>query len=93
MEFITRCALRREELPMIACDCSKCDWYIRDPQSENCFWVLAKHMDDFPGNGLSVEEIATLEGLSVEEVEKLLESALKKTRETCAGNLLRTIED
>lgn len=93
MEFILRCALRREQLPVIACDCINCDWYIRDPQNKNCFWVLAAYIYDFPGNTLSIEEIAELEGISVEEVERLLENAIKKTREKCAGNLLRKIDE
>ena len=72
-----KCVKRFSELPKLACDCSECDWYVRDHANKNCFWVLCESLQDNP---LSDEEIARLEGISVEEVEKVTASAFQKLR-------------
>lgn len=74
-----RCPLRKTDLPCIPCDAKKCDWYVHGTEYQNCFWVLANSLCDF-GVELSLEEIATLENITVEEVEQVIESALIKCR-------------
>ncbi len=75
-----RCILRRTSLPILPCDCRECDWFIHDPVLNNCFWVLADVISDTPGQQMSIEDIAEMEGLSVEEVATIFASAQKKYR-------------
>jgi hypothetical protein len=69
--------MRRDSKPVIKCDCQNCDWYVHDSNHKNCFWVLSEDLQDNP---MSVEEIAQIEGISVEEVEKITNEALMKLR-------------
>ena len=75
--FMWRCPKRLETLPNITCDSKICEWRIKSPGNRNCFWVLADHLQDMP---MTVEEIAQVEGISVEEVEKVTQEALQKLR-------------
>lgn len=74
-----RCPLRKTELPAVPCDAKKCDWYIHGTEYSNCFWVLANALTEF-NVSLSIEEIATLENISEEEVQNIIETALLKCR-------------
>lgn len=78
--FVRKCALRRETLPILPCDCNLCDWYVSSSAYNRCFWVLAQFLDVNQGARLSFEEIAQLEGVSVEEAAQLFEVALRKLR-------------
>jgi hypothetical protein len=80
--FIAKCALRREQLPLLPCECSRCDWYIYDDTYSCCFWVLACILDITSGNTLSFEEIARLEGISLQETLTIYERAVSKLRDT-----------
>ena len=74
-----RCLLRKISLPLIPCDEPRCDWYIRDADCNNCFWVLSEVFIKFPQE-LSIEDIAKLEGITVNEAQELLEGAIIKFR-------------
>jgi hypothetical protein len=76
-----RCPLRREELPLLPCDCSQCSWAIKDTFYKNCFWVLAEQLLDNPQQ-LSIEDIAKLEGITPDEVNTIIEKAIHKMRKT-----------
>lgn len=73
------CLLRKLTLPLLPCDENDCEWFVNEAHYNNCFWVLAEIFDDVP-NGLSLAEIAKLEGISIEEVKLLLEQAVLKYR-------------
>ena len=85
MFFIERYILRRTYVPIIPCDQCKCDWYIREGCYNNCFWVLANVLKESPVE-MGFEEIADLEGITVDEVKKIYEEAVinfrKKTLKT-----------
>lgn len=78
--LVQKCVLRRETLPILPCDCSECEWYVDDPSYNNCFWALAHLLDSQPGIRFSFEEIAKMEGITLEEVMKAYESAINKLR-------------
>lgn len=78
--FVQKCALRRETLPILPCDCTVCEWYIRDSSYNNCFWALAHAFEIQPGTKFSFEEIALLEGVTLNEVINAYESAINKLR-------------
>ena len=73
------CLLRKTTLPLLPCDENKCEWFINEDNYNNCFWILAEIFEEVP-KGLSLEEIAKLEGISIEEVKLLLEQAVLKYR-------------
>lgn len=75
--FIHKCPLRRETPPLLPCDCSECDWYIRNSGHNNCFWVLSYYLEQTEER-LTREEVAALEGITVEEVLRIEEQALSK---------------
>lgn len=77
--IVYRCVLRRSTLPALPCDCRKCDWFIHDTELKNCFWVLA-HMISESKQQMSFEDIAEIEGISVEEAKEAYTSAIKKWR-------------
>ena len=78
--FVQKCVLRRETLPVLPCDCLDCEWYIHDSSYNNCFWTLAHVFETQPGNKLSFEEIASLEGVTLPEIIIAYESAINKLR-------------
>lgn len=77
--FRNKCLLRRAYLPLISCDQRVCEWHINEEACNNCFWVLAEVLDEFP-QGFSVEEIAKMEGITIKETEEIIETALSKLR-------------
>jgi hypothetical protein len=81
------CLLRRLDLPLVPCDECNCDWFVREESYNNCFWILANIFEEMP-RGLSIDEIAKLEGISAEEVEMCLETAVKKYRAS-VGKLIK----
>jgi len=66
-------------LPLIPCDEIICDWYIREDKYNNCFWVLAQAFTKMPCS-LSLDEIARLEGITLEQAKELVEHAMKQYR-------------
>jgi len=78
--FVEKCVLRRETLPILPCDCVVCEWYVHDSSYNNCFWALAHVFEAQPGPKLSFEEIASLEGVTINEVMTAYESAINKLR-------------
>ena len=78
--FVQKCALRRETLPILPCDCLACEWYIHDSTYNNCFWALAHIFETHPGTKLSFQEIASLEGVSINEIIIAYENAISKLR-------------
>jgi len=78
--FVQRCVLRRETLPILPCDSTVCEWYIHDSSYNNCFWALAYVFETQPGTKFSFEEIAILEGVTLNEVIVAYESAINKLR-------------
>lgn len=90
MSLLERCPLRKSTLPRLPCDCTSCSWYVNKLDKNNCFWCLA---DDFDMTGeMTVEEIAQIENISVEEVEKIIAGALSKLRNTW-GRILQVARD
>ena len=81
MIFIQKCALRKTCLPAIPCECTDCEWYVNDDSYNNCFWLLAYFLYENPGYRFTDKEISQLEGISVEEVEEIIEGALCKLRQ------------
>lgn len=79
--LIHKCVLRRENLPVLPCDCDLCDWYIHSSTYNCCFWVLAQFLDINPGTKLTFEEIATIENIPQDQVIAIYESALNKLRQ------------
>ena len=77
--FRNKCLLRRSFLPLIPCDQKRCEWFINEDACNNCFWVLSEILEEFP-HGLSIKEIARLEGITEKETEELIEGAIKKAR-------------
>ena len=77
--FLNCCMLRKISLPLIPCDEDICDWFIYNNAYNNCFWILALVFDDTP-RGLSVEEIAACEQITVEETQEILQQAIQKYR-------------
>jgi len=77
--IIDCCLLRKVNLPLVPCDANKCEWYIHNDDYNNCFWVLANALSQVP-RGLSIEEIASYEHLSVEETDVILQEAIRKYR-------------
>ena len=80
--LIQKCALRRTTLPILPCDCNLCDWYIYNSTYNQCFWVLARFFEVGRTHKFSFEEIAELEGISLDEVLKIYENAINKLRLT-----------
>ena len=78
--FIQKCVLRRESLPILPCNCINCEWYIHDSSYNNCFWVLAHLLYTQPGTKLLFEEIARLEGVTLEDIMATYETAISKLR-------------
>lgn len=78
--FLQKCVLRRETLPILPCDCADCEWYIYDSSFNNCFWALAHVFNTEPGTKFSFEEIALLEGVTLNEVIIAYETAINKLR-------------
>lgn len=78
--FVQKCVLRRETLPILPCDCSACEWYIHAATYNNCFWVLAYIFENQPGTKLTFEEIASLEGVTLNEVITAYENGISKLR-------------
>jgi len=78
--FMRKCILRRETLPILPCDCTACEWYINDPIYNNCFWVLAHIFEINPGNKMSFDVIAILEGVTINEIITIYENAMNKLR-------------
>ena len=74
------CILKRLNLPALPCQECSCPWYVNGVDYNNCFWVLSHVMSDFP-YGLDNDEIAQLEGITEEEVEEIIETALSKLRQ------------
>jgi hypothetical protein len=87
--FIQKCVLRRGALPVLPCDCAKCEWYINDSSYNSCFWVLAHYFDNKPGTKLSFQEIATLEGITEDEASSIFENAMNKVRRT-SRNIMKS---
>jgi len=87
--FVHKCALRRETLPVLPCDCSACEWYIHEATYNNCFWALAYIFENQPGTKLSFEEIAVLEGVTVDEIVIAYETAINKLRKD-SRNILKS---
>jgi hypothetical protein len=75
-----RCIIRRVTLPIFPCDKKDCDWYIRNSDCNNCFWILSEIFADGNLSGLDFDEIAELEGIAVEEAYDIYETALAKCR-------------
>jgi len=88
--FVHKCVLRRMTLPLLPCDCTVCDWYVCNSRYNRCFWVLAEQLE-FTGAKLSFQEIAEIEGLSIEEITKIYESAIFKLRQ--GSNTLTKTEE
>ena len=78
--LVQKCVLRRETLPILPCDCLACEWYVYDSSYNNCFWALAHALETTPGVKLSFEEIATLEGVTLNEIIIAYENAINKLR-------------
>lgn len=78
------CLVRRTTFPSIPCEEKECDWFLKETEFNNCFWVLSAAMVECP-KSFSVEEIAKLEGLSVEEAQNLIDEAVSKYRENIRG--------
>jgi hypothetical protein len=77
-----KCPLRRLNIPLLPCNVINCDWFVRESDYNNCFWVLSNALSEYSVE-LSVEEIAVLEGKTEEEIEKMIENALLKCRSNC----------
>jgi len=77
---MAKCAIRREALPILPCDCKDCEWFIIESIYNNCFWVFAHYLDTRPGTKLTFKEIAELEGVTRDEVVKSFENAIAKLR-------------
>jgi len=76
----TSCILKRLNLPALPCQEGSCPWYVHGVDYNNCFWVLAHALASF-SRGLDNDEIAQLEGISEEEVEEIIETALSTLRQ------------
>jgi hypothetical protein len=85
ISFVQKCVLRRSTLPILPCDCNLCDWYIWSSGYNRCFWVLIQYLEVNPGLKFSFEEIAHLEGIPIEEVTRIYESAISKLRQESPG--------
>ncbi len=79
--LVQKCAIRRETLPILPCDVCDCEWYVKTTMYNNCFWVLATYLDVQSGFKFSFDEIAQLEGLTVEEVQQIYERGIDKLRQ------------
>lgn len=79
MRFKICCVLKKDKLPLIPCDEKKCDWFINETCCNNCFWILS-HIMEKERMEFDVEEIARMEGISIDEVNALMESAYTKLR-------------
>jgi len=79
MSFKNSCVLKRAEFPLVPCDEKKCSWFINDNHCNNCFWILA-HVMSKEQTDFDIEEIARMEGISVEEVNEVIEGAFSKLR-------------
>lgn len=79
MRFIDYCVLKRATFPLVPCDEKACSWYINESGCNNCFWVLS-HVMAIEPTEFDVEEIAQMEGITVEEVNEIIEGAFTKLR-------------
>lgn len=79
MGFKDCCVLKRKDFPLIPCDEGKCSWFIHENHCNNCFWILA-HIMSKENVEFDIEEIAKMEGISVDEVNQIIEGAFFKLR-------------
>lgn len=79
MSIRISCPNKEKMLPCFPCSCKKCAWFVRETAYNNCFWVLM-HVFSKWQFSLEFEEIARLEGLSVEEVEEIYNNAVIKLK-------------
>jgi hypothetical protein len=79
MSFHEHCVLKKSVFPLLPCDEKKCSWYIHEGSCNNCFWILA-HVMDKERVDFDIEEVARMEGISVEEVNAVMEGAFEKLR-------------
>lgn len=79
MNFKDLCVLKRSDFPLLPCDEKACSWYINEGHCNNCFWILSHVMEKEPVE-FELEEIARMEGITVEEVSEIIEGAFTKLR-------------
>lgn len=89
----SRCPLRRVSLPVLPCDCTQCSWYVNDISYKNCFSVLSDYLHEYYATygspySFEIEDIAKLEGITEDEVSKIIDGSLGKLRK-----LLRNEDD
>ena len=83
------CRLGKTELPLLPCSCSDCPWFVDDLDYNCCFWIVTAFMGAIEGwSGFSNEEIAKMEGISINEVENIVQEAAKTLRMRCRKELL-----
>ena len=87
-QFQELCILRKTLLPLLPCDESRCDWYIRDSACNNCFWILSELFAEGYLDELSFEEIAQMEGITVDEAMEIFNTAIEKCRFLCRKELI-----
>jgi hypothetical protein len=81
MGISSNCAVGRAVLPVVPCNEKRCPWFVYNVEHCNCFFNVSEYMDDFPGcGGFELEEIAVMEGTTVQEIIKIIEDTEKKIR-------------
>lgn len=83
------CRLNKDDLPIMPCSCKDCVWFINDLDYNNCFWVVSSFMGNVDGwGGFSDEEISRLEGITLQEVNSIIEAAMRSIRIHCKKDLI-----
>ncbi len=86
--MICKTCPKSKNLPTIPCSDFHCEWNIPSYIFCNCFLMVLDTIDIFSVESFSEEEIAEILGMTVEEVNSVLENAIKKIRVSMRKKLI-----
>ena len=88
MTIKNNCLKGKLALPTLPCTERQCPWFVRDTDFCCCFWMVADFMEEFKFDGFTDEEIAKILDISVDEVERIADEAIKNIRVSLRKQLI-----